>query len=55
MDMLRPDPVDRVVLMGEAFDPITPAAILAFAALRAATGLKGLILNHNTHSLYLLR
>jgi N-acetylglucosaminyldiphosphoundecaprenol N-acetyl-beta-D-mannosaminyltransferase len=55
MDMLRPDPIDRVVLMGEAFDPITPAGILSFAALRAATGIKGLIVNHNTHSLYLLR
>ena len=41
--------------MGEAFDPVTPAEILDFAARRAAAGGKGLVVNHNSHSLYLLR
>lgn len=45
----------RVVLMGEAFDPVTPAQILEFAADRAMTGAKGLVVNHNSHSLHLLR
>jgi N-acetylglucosaminyldiphosphoundecaprenol N-acetyl-beta-D-mannosaminyltransferase len=45
----------RVVLMGEAFDPVTPAEILDFAVRRAAAGQKGLVLNHNSHSLHLLR
>lgn len=45
----------RVVLMGEAFDAVTPAEILEFAGRRAASGRRGLIVNHNSHSLYLLR
>lgn len=48
-------PRTRVVLMGEAFDPVTPAEILDFAVRRAASGAKGLVVNHNAHSLYLLR
>jgi len=51
---LAPRP-DRVVLMGEAFDPVTPTQIMGFAAERAAGRGKGLIVNHNSHSLYLLR
>jgi N-acetylglucosaminyldiphosphoundecaprenol N-acetyl-beta-D-mannosaminyltransferase len=45
----------RVVLMGEAFDPVTPGEILEFAVDRAMAGDKGLVVNHNSHSLYLLR
>ncbi len=41
-------------LLGETFDLVGPAGILAFAAERAARGQKALVVNHNTHSLYLL-
>lgn len=41
-------------LLGETFDLVTPAGILEFAAERARRGAKGLVVNHNTHSLYLL-
>jgi N-acetylglucosaminyldiphosphoundecaprenol N-acetyl-beta-D-mannosaminyltransferase len=54
MDDALPDLKPRVTLMGEAFDPVTPDQIFAFAASRAASGAKGLVVNHNSHSLYLL-
>jgi N-acetylglucosaminyldiphosphoundecaprenol N-acetyl-beta-D-mannosaminyltransferase len=41
-------------LLGETFDLVGPEGILNFAADRAARGMKGLVVNHNTHSLYLL-
>ena len=41
-------------LLGETFDLVGPAGILAFAGERAARGEKALVVNHNTHSLYLL-
>ncbi|MEO6340213.1 MAG: WecB/TagA/CpsF family glycosyltransferase [Caulobacteraceae bacterium] len=45
----------RIRIFDERVDAVTPAAVLAFAARRIASGQKGLVLNHNVHSLALIR
>lgn len=44
----------RLRLMGADMDPVTPAQVMAFIDRRVGKGRKGLVGNHNLHSLYLL-
>lgn len=46
---------DRITLLGEAMDAVTREQVMAFAADRVAQGRKGLVANHNLHSLHLLK
>jgi N-acetylglucosaminyldiphosphoundecaprenol N-acetyl-beta-D-mannosaminyltransferase len=43
----------RLRLMGANLDPVTPSQVMAFIARRAERGRKGVVANHNMHSLYL--
>jgi N-acetylglucosaminyldiphosphoundecaprenol N-acetyl-beta-D-mannosaminyltransferase len=45
----------RVPLLGGEVDLVTPADVFAFAAERIAAGAKGIVANHNLHSLHLIR
>ena len=45
----------RLSLMGGQLDPVTPEQVMAFIDRRASRGRKGVVANHNMHSLYLLR
>jgi N-acetylglucosaminyldiphosphoundecaprenol N-acetyl-beta-D-mannosaminyltransferase len=51
----RGGPPQRVRLMGEMIDLVTPADVLSFAAERVKARIKGIVVNHNTHSLYLVQ
>lgn len=46
-------PLARLTLMGEAMDPVTPVQVLGFVARQVERRRKGVIANHNLHSLYL--
>ncbi len=50
-----PGPPQRVELLGQAMDLVTPGEVLARIAAAAAGGPRALIANHNLHSLYLCR
>ena len=50
-----PGPRQRVELLGQAMDLVTPGEVLAKIAAAAAGGPRALIANHNLHSLYLCR
>jgi len=41
--------------MGANLDPVTPSQVMAFISRRADKGRKGVVGNHNMHSLYLVR
>ena len=43
----------RLSLLGAEVDVVTPAFVLDFVARRAAAGQRGIVANHNLHSLYL--
>lgn len=43
----------RLRLMGADLDPVTPDQVMAFIDRRASRGRKGVVGNHNLHSLYL--
>jgi N-acetylglucosaminyldiphosphoundecaprenol N-acetyl-beta-D-mannosaminyltransferase len=45
----------RIPLLGGEVDLVTPDDVLAFTAERIAAGAKGIVANHNLHSLALLR
>ena len=45
----------RIRLLGEPVDLVTPAEVMAFTARRIAAGERGVVANHNLHSLYLVR
>lgn len=45
----------RLRLLGGEVDIVTPADVLNFTAGRVARGGRGIVANHNLHSLYLLR
>jgi len=45
----------RISLLGEPVDLVTPAEVMAFTARRIASGERGVVANHNLHSLYLVR
>lgn len=45
----------RITLFGEAMDAVTREQVMAFTAERVAAGRKGLVGNHNLHSLHLLK
>lgn len=47
--------IDRIRLMGGDLDLVTPGQVMDFIARRADRGQKGVVANHNLHSLYLLR
>ena len=53
MDMSRIRP-QRIRLMGEPIDLVTPAEVMNFTARKVASGQRAVIANHNVHSLYLL-
>lgn len=46
-------PLARLTLMGGAMDPVTPTQVLGFVARQVERRRKGVIANHNLHSLYL--
>lgn len=48
-------PPNRLRLLGAEMDAVTRAEVLAFAAARVVDGRRGLVANHNLHSLALLR
>ena len=52
--MSAPQP-RRVPLLGGEVDLVTPTDVFAFAADRIAAGGKGIVANHNLHSLHLIR
>jgi N-acetylglucosaminyldiphosphoundecaprenol N-acetyl-beta-D-mannosaminyltransferase len=54
METTRIGPL-RVRLLGEPVDLVTPAEVIAFTARRISAGQRGLVANHNLHSLYLVR
>lgn len=45
----------RIGLLGGEVDAVTPGEVMAFTARRVAEGRRGLVANHNLHSLSLLR
>lgn len=53
MDMTRIRP-QRIRLLGEPVDLITPAEVLSFVARKITADQRAIIANHNTHSLYLV-
>ncbi len=49
------EPPYRLSLLGAEVDSITPADVMTFLAERIAAGTRGIVANHNLHSLYLYR
>jgi len=45
----------RITLLGEPVDLVTPAEVMAFTQRRIRSGARGVVANHNLHSLYLVR
>ena len=45
----------RIRLLGEPVDLVTPAEVMAFTARQVTAGARGVVANHNLHSLYLVR
>ena len=46
---------ERITLLGEPMDAVTREQVMAFTAERAAQRRRGLVANHNLHSLHLLK
>ena len=53
MELTRIRP-QRIRLMGEPIDLVTPPEVMTFTARKVAARQKAIIANHNTHSLYLM-
>ena len=49
-----PEPPARISILGGEVDVVTPWDVLDFTARRVAEGRRGLVANHNLHSLALL-
>jgi N-acetylglucosaminyldiphosphoundecaprenol N-acetyl-beta-D-mannosaminyltransferase len=49
-----PSRLQRVPLLGEAVDLITPDEVMSFIDRSVKAGMPGLVVNHNFHSLYLI-